>query len=250
MSKYQKTLTGEQCITRCYKPLTKIIHPITSSIVGNRSFPFCAIIPIKRNGKTMPIGQCTLNNNDNEDNSERQDNLDELYPLINFDAKDFLLTYYDIDSVESFYDFLKNNRLHQILTKLRVIDCFIITYGKDVSMINNIFSETILNIIKSFWIKRMYGKLSKYVMCNDDEKCVFIDPSNNKNKKGDYIQQRIKYMYSDILTEENITYISNNYFNDISKNNKIYTFFNEGINDYYKYLLDNTITLIIKKIEK
>jgi hypothetical protein len=176
--------------------------------------------------------------------------LDDLYPLINFNASEFLQTYYQIDSVETFYNFLRNNKLYPVITKLRIIDCFIISYGKDVTMVDNIFSETILNIIKSFWIKKMYGKLAKYVMCHENDKCMSVQPNKNTNTKIEHMQQRIKYMYSNILTEENITFISNNYFNELSHNDKKYTFFSEGISDYYKYLMTNIVSIIIQNIKK
>jgi len=219
------------------------VHPITSGYVSVE-LPFCAIRPTKFGDITKITDICNTDINDTFKTTQSE--LSTLYPLINFDAEQFLESYYKITDETSFNEFLKNSKMYPVMTKLRIIDCFIMTYGKNVTLVDDAFPETILSIIKAFWIKRMYGKLSKFVYCDESDHCSFVNPKINSLRKDEYIKQRTKFMFFEILTIPNITRVSNNYFNDLANNGKEFTITDSGIENYYEYLLGN-IPIIAQK---
>lgn len=231
--KYPKSVNNLQCISKCYAKNTPVVHPITLENVTNINDPFCSIIPVRMDDGTYDIiDKCTLDemsDNESEQTIDESQNLDILYPIINFDGGYFLKKYYKINDISDFYFWLKNNKNVTVFTKLRIIDCFIMEFGKTVTVIEDIFSDTIIDIIKKFWIKRMYNKLCKFI----DKNGNIIDPAKNKLKKSDDVANRTKNIVTKFVTPQNILEISNNFFTDIQKKDTII-----GIDDFYSFVVD------------
>jgi hypothetical protein len=224
---YPKSIKNNQCISSCFPPRTDTVHPITLENITNTKFPFCAVTPHEKNGEKVVIEECNVK--DIEENNN--DNLNILYPIISFNYKDFLKTYYQINSINDFYFWLKNNKSTPIFTKLRLFDCIINVFGKDIVLVEPIFVETIIDIIKKFWIKLMYRKLCHYIGIDSKNNIIIVKSKDNKLKKSEHIEQRTKFLISNIMTTSTITNIINNYFNEITNNKNI------GIDDFLNFII-------------
>lgn len=224
---YPKTLNKNQCISKCYQPDTNIMHPITLENVTMTDKPFCAIVPKTENNERVILEQCSENDIDKKDD----DQINILYPLILFNHSDFLKTYYQINDINDFYYWLKTNKMTPIFTKLRLFDCIINAFGKDITIVESIFIETIIEIIKKYWIKMMYSKLCKYVGFSQKNELQLMKPENNKLNKMDNVEERTRYIISTIITTQNLTNIINNYFNEITNRKEL------GINDFYIFIV-------------
>lgn len=228
---FPKSVENIQCVSQCYDKGTDIVHPTTLQTVTNINKPFCAVMPFVENNETILVKECELTNK-----TESYGKIDLLTPILNFDHKTFLNKYYKITDVSDFYIWLQNNKMIPVFTKMRIIDCFIISYGKNITIIDDIFSEAIIDIIKRFLIKKMYGKLCVYIGIKNGTG-VFIKPESNKLKKSDNIEIRTKFLFSKLISLKIISEISNKYFtkigsieNNIKEHNKI------GIDDFINFL--------------
>lgn len=233
--KFPKSANDIQCISKCYNKKTNMTHPLTLEEMTNIYHPFCAIAPTLINGETHVIDQCNSPSDkkyDVDDDDQlitQNDKMDLLYPIIEFNAKEFLRKYYKINDISDFYILLKNNKSLPIFTKLRLIDCFINVFGKNITITEEIFSETIIDIIKKFWIKKMYGKLCKYIGVEKNDG-VFINPKKNNIEKSENVGIRTKFIIANLITTKLIFEISNNYFTGIVTRRAI------GIDDFYDFL--------------
>lgn len=230
-SKLPVSKNNIKCISKCYPKNTQITHPVTTELITNIYHDFCAIPKTDIDGTEQIIDACDLPSSmANDDKLLFQTKLDILYPIIDFNPYDFLNAYYKIKDISDFYAYLREHKNIPVFTKLRIIDCFIISFGKDTDVIEDIFSDTIIDIVKKFWIKKMYGVLCQYVtVVHNDGKP--ISPSNNKLKKSDDVAIRTKYIVSTVATPQNIFEITNKYFTDIQSND------DAGIDNFYEFLL-------------
>lgn len=218
---YPKSDNGIQCITQCYPKGTKIKHPLTGQEISDDTNPFCAIVPITKNNEIKLTDTCD--------------------PLITpkQDKLRTFLKYYNITSPNDFYIWLKNYKDIPVFTLMRVIDCFMLLFGKTITIIDKILSDCIEHIIKLFWIKKMYGKLCNYVSVFNDT-CHFVPDKSNKLKKTDDIKIRTKFLLSELVTYSNIFEITNKYFNEFNNRS---TF---GMSDFLVFLISD----LEKKIQK
>lgn len=213
---YPTSVNNEQCISKCIDKNIQLTHPITLETVTNIYHPFCAIVPQWNNGILNVIDKCNISDNVKNEQIIQDDKINILYPIINFNPQDFLSMYYGINDANDFYILLKNTNL-PIFTKIRLFDCFINIFGEKIALIDNILSDTLIEIIKKFWIKKMYRRLCNYINITNGE-CHFINPDNNQLKKTEYIHNRTKYIMKILITQKNIFKICNNFFSNIKKN--------------------------------
>lgn len=150
---------------------------------------------------------------------DKNNQLDILVPIISFDHKMFLKNYYKISDASDFYIWLNNNKNAPVFTKLRLMDCFIISFGSNISVVDEVFAEAILDVIRKFWIKKIYNKLCQYVGFKND-KVAFVSSDENKLSKSEQITERTKFLMNNLMTKKNIFELSNNYFSQMSNNEK------------------------------
>ena len=237
---FQKSINGKQCISKCYEKNSKILHPIALKVVSNDKSSFCAINPTINpyNGKFLFVDECTRPNNilnstsNNTPINKTITDIDILLPIIHFECDEFLKKCYNINNIGDFYGWLNNNKNTPYLSQLRIIDCFIKCYGNNIDILDDIFTDVIYYIIKKYWIKKMYNKLCQRVGVENNI-AFLVKENKNMLKKTDYIEIRTKFLFSNLITKENIAQISSEYFSHKKGN------FDIGINDYYNHLLNN-----------
>lgn len=254
-TKFPKSSNDVQCVSKCYKKSTNITHPVTLERTTNINGSFCAIIPTQIDGNLVTIDECLLPPDDMNEYSidsqkqkdewviQQNDELNLLYPFLDFNPRDFMKKYYGIRNIGDFYLFLKNNASLPIFTKLRLMDCFIDVFGEGVSVLDVSFIDTINDIIKKFWIKQMYAKLCNYITVKQDV-CELTFPENNTMKKSDSVQLRTKYIVSQIATHQTVSESVNEYFSNISKKT------NPNMSDVCDFLVESFITKMIQTLNK
>lgn len=217
---YQKTKHNYQCISRCYEKGSTINHPITTAEIHETSKNFCAINPIydPKAKIVVIVDECELSKNsdiptDAHDPFARIEakTMELLYPNIAFNAKYFLRTYYSITTTTEFYEWFHNNKFAPIFTIVRMIDCFILAFGSQVSIIDDVFIESLIGIIKGFWIKKIYYNLHKFIGIKDD-KCIIVDPKKNKLDIREQSKMRKQFIMSELLTPQIIMEYTTSYF--------------------------------------
>lgn len=234
---YPTSTNGIKCISKCYPANTQIVHPITTEKITNTAQSFCAIDPYYNADDKMirTIAPCDLTHNvDIDKNTEvlvenTQSNL--LQPLWPLNNKNFLAQYYLIKSQTDFNNWLIDHKDSPVFTRIRIIDCFLRAFGKDIAMFDDEFINAILSIIKQFWIKKIYNRLYKYVSVVNEE-CVIVQPEKNKLKKLEYSDIRRKYMETKIITYDILFTISNKYLEKSKKNTL-------SIDEYLSFILDS-----------
>lgn len=246
---YPITKDNIQCISQCQEPKTIITHPITQQRVTNTKLPFCAVTPYKKDGKDIIIGECDLTTEQiTSEIVEHRDQFirtnvsaDNLYPLFVFNDTLFLKDYYHIVNLPDFYQWLIDNRNVPVFTKLRVIDCCLRVFGAKISIIENILAVTVIDIIKNFWIKKMYGKLCKYIDVNIDDNKVLFRTTNIA--KLDNAQLRSKFIVTNLITQTNIFEILNLYIKEIHERAFV------GTNDFLAFMINELLKKIERKIK-
>jgi hypothetical protein len=249
IDKFPTSVNNIKCISKCYPKNVRIIHPNTLLEETNIYNPFCAIPRTNIKGVTQYIDQCELpkgtENIAHGDQIIFSDNkINMLYPIIDFKIRDFLSKYYNIKDVGDFYIFLKNNKSLPVFTKLRLIDCFIQVFGKNIIIAEDALSDTLIDIIKKFWIKKMYSKVCAYIGTKNNDG-IFINPNKNTLKKSDDISIRTKFLISKLVTPKVIFEITNNYFSSIASKTEISDAEVEvGVDQLYDFLLSEMIEKI------
>jgi len=212
--------------------------------ITHETHPFCAIPPSMIDGKKEIVDTCDTPINTHDTNKEQimsdESQLNILYPIIQFNAFEFLSKYYRINDVSDFYKWLEIHKSSPVFTRIRLIDCFFEVYGKDITVTEDILTETIINIINNFWIKKMYRKLCQYVSIKNNNGFV-IDPKKNKLNKIDEIVTRTDFLISHVITSTAVFEILNDYVALINKGNNKYELF-------YDFLLSSLINKLNKMI--
>ena len=223
-TKYPKSKYGFQCLTNCYKPGTKILHPITYEYVSNISNPFCAVSEWtyvdennKKNSYLTDICYHTPINNTDISNSELEMNM--LIPQVDFNIEHFLKIFYNIFSFEDGITWIDKYNFKPFNTKLRIFNMCIITFGYKLDIIDNRVVDIFIEIIKKKYINKIIINLDKYI-------------DNKSNNKEQYILTN--FINDDILFKFLSRYIKHN------KNNS-----NTEV-----WLLDNIINSLIEYLDK
>lgn len=225
-----------KCIGKCYDASVPQIHPITLEHVMHNK-PYCPIQPIIEDKHMRISGNCNLEYNEvmqsNKLFSTREQKSTLLTPYIIFNPFSFMSDYYEIKTLNDFYSWLSNNKNAPVFTKMRLIDCFILSFGNDVNVVDDIFNKTIIDVIKKFWIKKMYRKLCSYVHATPQGACKLIEPSKNKLKKSDNVTERTKFLLT-LITPIMVSEISNIFFSTIRTNDGIAEFYDTLVNGVRK----------------
>lgn len=143
MSKYQKSLSGKECIGFCELPNQELIHPQTFNTITHKSKPFC---PVKVEKPGDPeIDECEGPNYDQTIWIEKE-----------FDSAIFLKFYYNITT---FYDCVNwvtdnNNKKKSLFTRLRVMNCGWKAFGSKDLVITDDLVDFYMFVSKRLWLDK------------------------------------------------------------------------------------------------
>jgi len=111
---YQTSIHGKQCLTSCYKPMTKIVDPKTLRTYLHTEDPICIISGRKAKTPLEFVDQCKK-----PDKIQEKQNL---VPIYYFEHDTFLDDIYDIHSFDDAFEYFIINEDLPALTKRRIID--------------------------------------------------------------------------------------------------------------------------------
>ena len=195
---YPRSAKNFSCLGPCYRPGVFVVHPITLKHVTNNDYPFC---PVNEWEYTNPdTGKKEIRSTDKcfdpirsgtVSNYELSMNI--ITPKIDFTCESFLKIYYNIYSMESTLEWLKDNSDVSYFTKRRVLDCAWTAYGFSNYILDDRLIFFYLDLVKEKRLNGIYNKFYKYISIDGDN--VFfkknIDEKDyKKNKKKEFIKTK------------------------------------------------------------
>lgn len=203
--KYPLTIENNQCIDECYYPNTIIIHPYTLEKISNTSAPFCPINPKYDSnvGKIVKIGECKHPTHKIQQ-LDKKFELGMLNPYIEFQNKTFISLYYNIHNIQDGNIWLKNNKnIQHLYTRKRILNCIFNVYGPVMDIIDDAIVDTLLDIIKQKYIKKMYKQLHKYIGIIDGN-IKIVEPNTNKLESKNNLVERTNYIMNTFVNSSAI----------------------------------------------
>ena len=236
-NRYPKSKNGFQCLSRCYKENSQIIHPITLDSVIGYNEPFCAIEP-QNDGTLIDACYYTKSSDDNNDDVN-----DILLPQIDFNCSQFLKTYYGINTYVDALDWIAQKNNSPIFTKLRIMDCVLTIYGDKINILDTKFTEFYTEVIKKLWIYNVYEECKKYIKI-EDNKIFFsklVDPNDfNKNKK-----EKLNFLVDKFSSPSMIYKFMEKYFNEYKSSWNDINLHHVYMQKYFvKFTLNKIITVL------
>jgi hypothetical protein len=237
---YPKSINKKQCLGPCYYPKTSIIHPTTLTVVTNTD-PFCPVDQWTfKNDSGEEIEQITdkcLEPTENKNINSDEIEINILTPYFDFNSGQFLKIYYNIFSFDDAINWMENNKTEPILTKIRIINSSLITFGQEIDIFDSRLVDFIIEVIKKKKINQIYEKIHNYISFDKDN--IFLK-KNNINKKEKYVE-RINYLSQMFVNKDEITKFLIDYF---SQNKKIW----ENIENHIELITIHLIEYILNKI--
>lgn len=248
--KYPKSVTGKQCVGICYKKNTKIVHPIYSRVVTKLHSSFCPVAEFyeKQNGKLIrkDIDECN-------ENIQKTDyiynDIDLLYPYVDFNAQIFLNICYNIDNFSSGLTWISDNNYKSLDTRERIFNLLINAFSETIDIIeisDNRIVDFFNILIRSKYTYKLH-ELFKYITIQEDT--VLIDEKNVKKQEN--VQKREKmesdesiiiktnYILKNIVTTNNITNFLSRYFKEKITSSLEKSHSEQMIEKFIVYLNDN-----------
>lgn len=247
IKKYPRSKNNFQCLGPCYYPGTKITHPITLETVTDNVDIFCPVNQwIQENSEGRKYGLLTdVCNKETmtKSYSKKELEIDMLIPYIDFNSEMFL-TFYNINSFDNGINWINENKYKSLDNRIRILNMCLISYNKQINIIDNKTADIFIEIIKNKYIKKIYKQISKYINIKND-KIYLIKP--NKKKEEDSILKidndikKMNYIIDNFINNEELSKFLIRY---IKQHDKSWNTFVNHIDD----IISNLIIYITKKI--
>jgi hypothetical protein len=240
IKKFQKSIHNQQCVGPCYKKDTRILHPLYFELITSNEHSFCPVTKWVYNNNEQLLDACY---EIGDENKEKYNTSDLLFPYVNFNTQLFLQSFYNIISFSNGIEWLNNNLHLNHKTLIRNFDLIFETFADSIDIIE--FSDIkltdfLIYIIKDRYINEIFIHLTNYIIINKDE--VFLKKNNEKDNdesikiKTNYIIK--KFIIQNVIKDFLIYYYDNKKFNF----SELYSNIN--------FLIKNFINYIINEIEK
>jgi hypothetical protein len=195
---YPKSKNNFNCIGPCYQAGTTIVHPVTLEYVTDRNNPFCPVRQwehIDRNTgkKTALTTDICYQPTETKDLSGKEFEINILTPNIDFNDAQFLKIYYNIYSYEDAISYVSEKRYLPILTKLRIIDCGLAAYGKELNIVDHRTVDFFVDVMKKTWLDYIYEHVKQYININNGKiglNRTLDSQTEDKNIKYNYIKSK------------------------------------------------------------
>jgi hypothetical protein len=253
IKKYPKSKHNFQCLGPCYHPDTMVVHPTQLEIVTDHIAPFCPVEEWDhgdaKTGQIMKeITDVCFNPTEKKSINNKELELNILTPYIDFNSEQFLKIYYNIFSFEDSIDWIDRNKYVSIRTRMRVINSALKTFGENIDLFDNRFTDFFIEFIKKKEIIKLYNEIHKYIGVNDDSKTInLIDQSLNSLNKNDMCVERINYTIKSFLDKDDVTKFLLRYFKHRkSLWNDILVHLDNMCIDFIDYVLNKIIITLQK----
>jgi hypothetical protein len=244
IKKYPKSDKGYQCLGPCYDKYVTSIHPITFDVITSKN-PYCPVTgyqkfyPSENKFKITYLDECK--NNDNNDTLDKNEEIyNNLLPYMDFNIKDFLSIFYEINTFEDGINWIIDNSQSNIKTKTRIFECILSVFGKNIDIIDNRIIDFFINIIKMNYITKIYNNIKKYIYIDEKNNTVTIDKNTNDNtdnEKKNII--KTNFIIKTFINQDIIQKFLFKYFK-IKKNNwnDIHDYVDDLINELNHYIIN------------
>lgn len=161
--KFPPSKSGKECVSGCFFGEQAKIHPHTQEYTYNDGEPFCFTRPyLDALGNRRIHDDCFVISNGIKNEDQDQPNL--IDPSFNVTYLHFLRMYYKIMNLEDALEWVqKNNRL-SIYTRKRVFEAAIITYRKEMQIIDDRMINFYTEIIKRIWYVDIYKLINRFIV--------------------------------------------------------------------------------------
>jgi hypothetical protein len=195
IKKYPKSQKGYQCLGPCYDKYVTTIHPITFDVITSKN-PYCPVAGYQKfnpdeNKFVITYQDECKDTNSNVTLDKNEEIYNNLLPYMDFNIKDFLSMFYEINTFEDGLDWITNNSESNIKTQIRIFECILNVYGKDIDIIDNRIIDFVINIIKNNYITKIYKNIKKYINIDSKKNTVYIDKNlsdDEDNEKKNVIK--------------------------------------------------------------
>jgi len=249
-SKYPISKRGKQCLGHCYEAGTWIVHPHTLDYVTDPNHPFCpvqsyVITDTNTNNKEYyEIDNCNMPTH-KKDIPHKEIELNILFPHIDFNCKQFLRIYYNINSFDDASNWIAENNKSSIFTRLRIIECTWKSYGEKIDLIDDRLVNFYIEVVKKQWIGAIYKLVKKYILIENNK----ISVKKNTQKDNNYRIQKINYIINKFITKNDIYKLLNNYIIKYNKKWDTIKLHNDNIKkELIKYILNKLDDIINNKL--
>lgn len=249
IKRYPKSKNNYQCVGPCYPPGTMVVHPTQLEFVTEGPLPFCPIDEIfyedPKSGETIKKSTDTCYNPIEKENIDKsQLELNILTPQIDFNSEQFLKIYYKVFSFDGAVDWVDNNQHVPIGTKVRIINCAIEAFGKNIELFDLRFCNFFINYVKLKKIKMLYSQIHENINVDHTTGDIFIAP--NKLGIHDKSIERTNYIIQTFINKEEITKFLQKFFKKNSNNlGQAEDHLNKMANDLIIYII-NKINVTIE----
>ena len=224
IKKYPKSEKGYQCIGPCYDKYVTSVHPITFDVITSKN-PYCPVTGFQKfypsENKFKITYQDTCKNEDGESTLEKNEEVyNNLLPYMEFNIKDFLSQFYEINTFEDGITWITNTTTDNIKTKIRIFECILNVFGKNIDIIDNRIIDFFISIIKTNYITKIYKSIEKYIHIDDKKNKVYIDKNSSDDSKDNEKNNIIKtnFIIKTFINQDIIQKFLFKYFK-IKKNN-------------------------------
>lgn len=228
-TKFPMGIHNKQCIGPCYDANVKITHPITLEYVTDNK-PFCPTHEWEqKDPKTGKIDKLIIDGCYGP--TKLKDISHILLPNLDFDPRQFLKAYYDLENLDDVLEFVTNNKNLSYLTHMRIFDCAWKVYCKNLDFVDDRMTEFYITVIKKDWIKYVYSYVKKYIKVDGDK--IYISKNNQDNHKI----EKINFFIDKFVTKNNINIFLTKFIDKTKKWENIADFNQELKNEYIKYTI-------------
>jgi len=247
IKKYPKSDKGYQCLGPCYDKYVTSVHPITFDVITSKN-QYCPVAGYQSFYPTENKFKITYQDKCNQDDTNSTlDKNEEIYnnllPYMEFNIKDFLAMFYEINTFEDGINWISNNSDMNIRTKIRIFECILNVFGKNIDIIDNRIIDFVIDIIKTNYIQKIYKSIKKYIKIDDKKNSVEIDKNNDDNDKDNNNDKKIiiktNFIIKTFINQDIIQKFLFKYFK-IKKNewNEIHDHINDIITELEHYIIN------------
>lgn len=225
---FGKSINNNECIGPCFEKGSILIDPLTLNIIEAKE-------------NLCPIGFYNNINENLEECNKVSKNIRKedyyksyLYPYFKFNHRDFLKRYYNIDTYDNFYLWMKDNEKINLNTKSRIIECALIELYNE-NIIDNIIVDFFEEYIREKYKKVIYDIYIKYIKINNGIIRISKKEEKNKIENEKYYNEIINFLLDTLFNKNEIRKFLVKY-QENKKIIKCFNLINKIINDLFEHI--------------
>ena len=162
---------------------------------------------------------------------------------MDFNIKDFLSIFYEINTFEDGITWIVNNTEINIKTRIRIFECILNVFGQSIDIIDNRIIDFVISMIKNNYITKFYNTIKKYIYIDAKKNLISIDKNNNDDDNDEddkkHIVIKTNYIMKTFINQDIIQKFLFKYFK-VKKNKwlDIHDHINDIIMELEHYIIN------------